>query len=90
MLKEVVLTSCSNMQLSYMIWLIQRISLSAGHLYLAVHNTIVVSELCHPRCEFKQYGKFSQKHNYTYMAKRWCLLAMDKLQVSAYSGHLQV
>jgi len=24
------------------------------------------------------------------MAKQWCLLAMDKLHVSAYSGHLQV
>jgi hypothetical protein len=24
------------------------------------------------------------------MAKLWCLLAMDKLHVSAYSGHLQV
>jgi len=24
------------------------------------------------------------------MAKRWCLLAMEKLHVSVYSGHLQV
>jgi len=24
------------------------------------------------------------------MAKWWCLLAMEKLHVSAYSGHLQV
>ena len=24
------------------------------------------------------WGKFSQKHNYKYMAKWWCLLAMDK------------
>ena len=36
------------------------------------------------------WGKFSQKHNYKYMAKWWCLLAMEKLHVSAYSGHLQV
>ena len=34
--------------------------------------------------------KFSQKHNYKYMAKWWCLLAMEKLHVSAHSGHLQV
>jgi len=24
------------------------------------------------------------------MAKLWCLLAMEKLHVSAYSGHLQI
>jgi len=36
------------------------------------------------------WGKFSQKHNYTYMGKWWCLLALDKLHVSVYSGHLQV
>ena len=24
------------------------------------------------------WGKFSQKHNYTYMAKWWCLLAIEK------------
>ena len=35
-------------------------------------------------------GKFSQKHNYKYMAKWWCLLALEKLHVSAYSGHHQV
>jgi len=37
------------------------------------------------------WGKFSKKHNYKYMAKWWCLLAMEELlHVSAYSGHLQV
>ena len=36
------------------------------------------------------WGKFSQKHNYKYTAKWWCLLAMEKLHVSAYSGYLQV
>jgi len=36
------------------------------------------------------WGKFSPKHNYTYMTKRRCILAMDKLHVSAYSGHFQV
>jgi len=35
-------------------------------------------------------GKFGQKHNCKYMAKLWCLLAVEKLHVSAYSGHLQV
>ena len=32
------------------------------------------------------------KHNYKYMAKWWCLLAMEekKLYVSAYRGHFQV
>jgi len=36
-------------------------------------------------------GKLSQNHNYSRcIAKRWCLLAMDKLYVSAYSGQLQV
>ena len=24
------------------------------------------------------WGKFSQKHNYKYMAKWWCLVAMEK------------
>jgi len=36
------------------------------------------------------WGKFSQKHNYKYMAKWWCLWAIEKLHVSACSGHLQV
>jgi len=36
------------------------------------------------------WGKVSQKHNNKYMAKWWCLLAMEKLHVSAYSGNLQV
>ena len=36
------------------------------------------------------WGKFSQKHKYKYMAKWWCLLAMEKLHVSAYSDHHQV
>jgi len=36
------------------------------------------------------WGKFSQKHNYKCMGKWWCLLAMEKLHVSAYNGHLQV
>jgi len=41
---------------------------------------------------FKQYGEVNsvKKHNYEYMAKWWCLLAMEKQRVSAYSGHLQV
>jgi hypothetical protein len=37
-----------------------------------------------------RWGKFSQKHNYEYVAKWLCLLAMEKLHVLAYSGHLQV
>ena len=36
------------------------------------------------------WDKFSQKHNYKYMAKWWCLLAMEKRHVSACGGHLQV
>jgi len=36
------------------------------------------------------WDKFSQKHNYKYMAKWWCLLGMEKLHVSVYSGRLQV
>ena len=36
------------------------------------------------------WGKFSQKHDYKYMAKWWCLLAMEKLHVSACGGHHQV
>jgi len=36
------------------------------------------------------WGKFSQKHNYKYMAKWWYLLAIEKLHVSAYSGYHQV
>jgi len=39
---------------------------------------------------FVRWGKFSQKHNYKYMAKWWCLLAMEILHVSAYCGHLHV
>ena len=37
-----------------------------------------------------RWAKFSQKHKYKYMAKLWCLLTMEKLHVSAYSGHRQV
>jgi len=37
-----------------------------------------------------RWGKFSQKHNSKYMAKWWFLLAMEKLHVSVYSGHIQV
>jgi len=36
------------------------------------------------------WGKFSQKHNYKCVSKWWYLLAMEKLRVSAYSGHLRV
>ena len=36
------------------------------------------------------WGKLSKKHNYKYMAKWWCLLAMEKTALPAYGGHLQV
>jgi len=67
------------------------------HIFKHVYNCLhCVPELRHRVCHNQQgfrtiwWGKFSQKHNYKYMAKWWCLLAMEKLHVSAYSGHLQV
>jgi len=37
-----------------------------------------------------RWGKFSQNHNSEYLVNWWCLLAIEKLHVSAYSGHNQV
>jgi len=55
------------------------------------------SEVRHPlRCAIPvlclkiRWVKISPKHNYEYMAKWWCLLAIEQLHVSAYSGHIQV
>ena len=46
------------------------IKLNSVHPQMSYSN----SEVRHPRCV---WGKFSQKHNYEYMAKWWCLLAIE-------------
>ena len=43
------------------------------------------ASLSHTTCVIR-WGKSCQKHNHKYMAKWCCLLAMEKLHVSAYSG----
>ena len=60
-----------------------------------VHKTLVQIVLTGERASSNVtfgiwWGKFCQKHNYKCMVKWWCLLEMEKLHVSAYSGHLQV
>jgi hypothetical protein len=41
---------------------------------IEIPNIASNSEVCHRLCV---WGRFSQKHNYEYMAKRWCLWAKE-------------
>jgi len=52
--------------------------------YVCMYTCFTVI-IAHTVCYLYGEVNFSQKHNYKYMAKRWCLLAMGKLHVSAYS-----
>jgi len=66
------------------------------HTHTQILHHIVIfydtSEVCHPRCVFKIYGEVNSVKNTTIniWLNDWCLLAMEKLHVSDYSGHLQV